>query len=137
MSRLKNFVFVLLAFSAVFGKGLNANANYIKTNFQIQYEDNLKSHALEKWNTDYSMVVYEINKQADAIFHLVKKFESQHTAIAFQAIQKWSIDSYKNENVKLFQEISTFGIEELLKMHCDWTMVEYEYDKQVEAKNSF
>jgi len=25
----------------------------------------------------------------------------------------------------------------LLKLHCDWSMVKYEYDKQVKAKNSF
>jgi hypothetical protein len=25
-------------------------------------------------------------------------------------------------------------LKDLLKMHCDWSMVKYEYDKQVKAK---
>jgi len=33
--------------------------------------------------------------------------------------------------------MKTFGLKDLLKLHCDWSMVKYEYDKQVKAKNSF
>jgi hypothetical protein len=83
------------------------------------------------------MVVYEINNQADALIKLIDEFKSENTNIAFRAIQKWSIDGYESSNTAKFKEIETFGLKELIKLHCDWEMVKYEYDNQVRAKNSF
>lgn len=118
-------------------QGLNTNASHIKKVFPTEYENTLKKYALAEWNDDFSMVVYEINKQSDAIIQLIESFESDNTNIVFKAIQTWSRDGYLNYNIKIFQEMKTFGLKELLKMHCDWSMVKYEYNKQVEAKNSF
>ena len=118
-------------------EGLNSNANYIKNKYSSEYEKTLKKHALEEWKDDFSMVVYEINKQADALIKLIDEFESNYTNIAFKAIQKWGIDGYNSNNIAIFKEMTTFGLKDLLKMHCDWSMVKYEYDKQVKAKNSF
>lgn len=116
---------------------LNSNAHYIKMNHTTQYEQTLKKYALAEWGDDFSMVVYEINKQADALFALINEFKSKNTQITFKAIQEWSINGYKSRNSELFKKMETFNLENLLKMHCDWSMVKYEYSKQVKAKNSF
>jgi len=128
---------VILSTTIANSQGLNTNANYIKKNFPTEYENTLKKYALAEWNDDFSMVVYEINKQADAIVQLTESFESDNTNIAFKAIQEWSREGYLSNNIKIFKEMTTFDLKELLKMHCDWSMVKYEYDKQVKAKNSF
>ncbi len=128
---------VLLASVIVNAQGLKSNASYIKKNYSEDYEATLKKHALEEWIDDFSMVVYEINKQADALVELIDEFKSDNTNIVFKAIQEWSIDGYKSSNITKFTEIDTFGLKQLIKLHCDWSMVKYEYDKQVKAKNSF
>lgn len=130
-------VFTLLCSYYFVNAQLNGNANYIKEEFPAEYEKTLKKYALKEWNDDYSMVVYEINKQSDALVQLVNNFESDNTQIVFNAIQEWSRDGYKNFNVEEFNKFETFSIKNLLKLHCDWSMVKYEYDKQVKAKNSF
>ena len=130
-------VTILLSANLVMAEGLTSNATYIKTNYPTEYENTLKKYALAEWKDDFSMVVYEINKQADALVKLIDSFDSNNTNIAYKAIQEWSRDGYLNSNIKTFKEITTFGLKDLLKMHCDWSMVKYEYDKQVKAKNAF
>ncbi len=128
---------MILLSSTVFAQGLNSNASYIKENYTNEYEKTLKKHALEKWNDDFEMVVYMINNQADALIDLIENFESSNTNIALKAIQKWSMDGYKDSNIAAFKKINTFGLKQLIPLHCDWEMVKYEYDNQVEAKKSF
>lgn len=128
---------IFLTNLSTFAQGLNTNASYIKNNYSSDYELTLKKHALEEWGDDFEMVVYEINQQADALVNLIDGFKSENTNIAYKAIQEWSIDGYLNQNITKFKNIETFGLKELLKLHCDWEMVKYEYDNQVKAKNSF
>ena len=137
MKRVFLVLTILLVSFLVQAKGLNSNASYIKKNYPDEYENSLKKHALEKWNDDYEMVVYEINNQADALVELIENFKSDYTNIAFKAIQKWSIDGFINTNITIFKEFKTFGLKELIRLHCDWGMVKYEYENQIEAKNSF
>jgi hypothetical protein len=118
-------------------QGLDFNASYIKKNYPTEYEQTLKKHALEKWKDDFEMVVYMINNQADDLIDLIDEFESDNTNIAFKAIQKWSYEGYKSSNIEKFNQINSFGLKQLIPLHCDWEMVKYEYDNQVEAKNSF
>ncbi|NQT65805.1 MAG: hypothetical protein HQ554_06465 [FCB group bacterium] len=131
------FILLLSVFVFLIAEGLDTNASYIKTNYSNEYEETIKKHALEKWNDDYKMVVYEIDNQADTLIELINLFNSENTNIVFNAIQKWSIDGYEESNITLFKEFKTFSLKELLKLHCDWKMVKYEYDNQVKAKNSF
>ena len=137
MRNLILLVTIILSTTIAKAEGLNTNASYIKKNFPTEYENTLKKYALSEWKDDYSMVVYEINKQADAIVKLIDSFKSDNTNIAFKAIQEWSRDGYLTHNINIFKEMTTFSLKDLLKMHCDWSMVKYEYDKQVKAKNSF
>jgi len=131
------FVVSLLCFSVFAHAQLNSNAEYIKKNHSTQYENTLKKYALKEWNDDYSMVVWEINKQADALFEITNSFKSNNTQVLFSAVQEWSKDGYKSSNIEKFNKFTVISIENLLKLHCDWSMVKWEYDKQVKAKNAF
>ena len=138
ITEISNFLFLFLtSYCFSQGLGLDSNASYIKKEFTTHYEQTLKKHALEKWETDYEMVVYRINNQADALSELIEEFKSDNTNIAFKAIQKWSFEGYKNSNILKFKEINQFSLKHLVSLHCDWEMVKYEYDNQVKAKNSF
>lgn len=130
------FVLLFLSVSIANGSSLNSNARYIKDNFPNEYENNLKKHAIDKWEDNFNMAVYEINKQADALFSIINKFESENTKIALKAIEKWTYEGFEKSNKEKIKSIDTFEIKQLINLHCNWSMVEYEYDKQVEAKNS-
>lgn len=91
MTKLSKIFFCLCILSfSINAQGLNANASYIKNNYSSDYEATLKKYALNEWGNDFSMVVYEINKQADALLKLIEEFKSENTNIAFGAIQEWS-----------------------------------------------
>lgn len=128
---------IILTTTMANAEGLNANASYIRTNYPTAYKNSLRKYALVKWKDDFAMVVYEINEQSDAITELTNEFKSKNTNIAFKAIQKWSRDGYISFNLKIFKKMKSFELKDLLRMNCDWSMVKYEYDEQVTAKNSF
>jgi len=129
--------FFLLASFVAMSQGLNSSASYIRTNHEKEYNSTIRKYAVDKWENDFSMVVYEINRQSESLFELISKFESEHTGIAYSAIIKWSIRGYETHNRNKWDEIEIFGLKQLLGFHCDWAMVLYEYDRQVEAKISF
>ncbi len=116
---------------------LNSYASHIRENYPKEYDETLKKYALLEWREDYSMVVYEINRQAEGIFALINQFVSDNTNIVINAILEWSRDGYYDRNLKILEEIDSINLDNLLRMHCDWTMVEYEYSKQAKAKRAF
>jgi len=135
----KNLVFLLLLAIAIPGipQELEANAKHIKEKYPTEYTNTIRKYAVKEWGDDYQMVVYEINQQCNALVDLVNEFKSENTNIAYKAILEWSQDGYKTKNSQEFQKIKTFGVAQLLKLHCDWQMVKYEYDLQAKAKNAF
>ena len=137
---MKKFIIILIVVSTstiTSSQGLKKNATYIKDRYPVEYEATIKKEALLKWEDNYSMIVYEINKQSNSLVKLVDVFNSDNKGIVNKAIQKWSVNGYKNSNESLFKKMTTFDLKGLLKMNCDWSMVLYEYKKQVKAKNSF
>ncbi|MDX1828758.1 MAG: hypothetical protein R3342_04345 [Lutibacter sp.] len=137
MKKIIIFLVVSIMTNVASSQSLNSNASYIKNNYETEYENIIKKHALNEWKDDFSMVVYEINKQADALIELIGAFKSENTNIAYKAIQEWSFDGYQSFNINIFKEMKSFGLKDLVKMQCDWTMVKYEYLKQAKAKNAF
>jgi len=116
---------------------LGTSAKYFKQNYPTEYESTIKRHALQEWGEDYTMVVYEINKQADAIVDICTQFESKHTRQLVGAIREWSIDGYVTHNLEQVKAMKVVDRKTLIKIYCDWSMVKYEYSKQVKAKGSF
>jgi hypothetical protein len=136
---MKKIIFTIMLFSSflVNGQSLKSNASNIKDNYSKEYKNTIRKHAVAEWGEDFSMVIYEINKQSDALTILIQNFKSNNTNIVFRAIQQWSIDGYKEKNIKVFRSMSSFGLKDLLKMNCDWSMVKYEYNKQSKAKSAY
>jgi hypothetical protein len=131
------FVTLLFLNNNTYAQELEQNAIHIKQDFNIGYENTIKKYALIKWKDDFSMVVYEINKQSDALTNIVEKFKSKNTTILYNSIIKWSQPIKAEYNHKTWKELSSIDLEQMLKFHVDWSMVEYEYDKQEKAANSF
>jgi len=137
---MKKILFImLLTFTmvSIFSQGLNTAADYIKTNYSSKYQETIRKHALNEWGSDYTMVVYEINTQSDALVDLINMFESDNTQILFEAMKNWSYDGYETSTVNLFKQLTIVNLEEMIKFHCDWVMVKYQYNNQAKAKNSF
>lgn len=135
----KIIIFItLIAFSVIsYSQELESNALMIKEKYNTLYEKTIKKYALLKWKDDFNMVVYEINKQSDALVNIVDKFESKYTNILFKAVIKWSHEGKKEYNEKVWDNFKYLGISSMLELEVDWNMVQYEYEKQVKAANAF
>jgi hypothetical protein len=85
------------------------------------------------------MVLFEINRQSDSFIELINKLKSENLPIFKNAILEWSRDGYKEENIRKMREEgnSIFIMNKLIKLKVDWSMVKFEYDRQVKAKESF
>lgn len=127
-------IIVLVSQTAFSEETLNSYATYIKNNYYVQYEQNIKKHALDKWPNNFSMAMYSINNQCKALSTMVKTFKPENTKIAYFAIKKWSYSGYTKSNMKKFFDFKIFDMESLLEIHADWHMTSYSFNKQVLAK---
>jgi len=133
---MKTLLITLLTMSLAFA-GSDFYANHLKENYPDAYANTIRKYAIQKWGDDYTMVKYAITRQADSINNIIKSFSPDDTTILYKAIIKWSRGGMIKHNVKTFKEIDSISYGNLLKMHCDWTMVDYQYKRQVAAKYSF
>lgn len=104
-----------------FTQELNANAKDVKSTLPGIYQM-IKTSASEKWDTEYTMIIYTINKQCDAIKELKRLMNDPgyDENIMLDALIKWSEFDEDNEIIS-----------------SDNVMIVYEYKKQLKAKNSF
>jgi hypothetical protein len=123
----------------VFAQELSINSKLIREKFNYEYEYNFKYFAVKEWEQDYAMVLFEINRQSDSFIELINKLKSENLPIFKNAILEWSRDGYKEENIRKMREEgnSIFIMNKLIKLKVDWSMVKFEYDRQVKAKESF
>ncbi len=116
---------------------LNGNARYIKKAFPNAYENTLKRYAIEEWGVDHSMVLWEINKQADALTEFTRIFKTENSTEAIRAIKEWTISGFETQTTMELERLEEMSRKALLRFNCDWKMVLYEYKKQVKAKNLY
>ena len=129
-------IFLLAASCSVFGQ-LNGSSERIKKHDPEGYKF-IKDEAIHEWGTDHEMVVYRINNQCEALLMIIKKFTPENTSILHKAIRTWSYDWAVMSNMLIFQnEMTSVQLDQMLRLHVDWEMVEYEYDNQLEAKKSY
>lgn len=109
MKKILFTIILLLTAFMVAGQGLNKEAEMLKNASDTELYESIKKRALNKWGSDYDMVVFEINKQAKSLL----KF--------YQEMQKWEEDSPEYEIlIRAYQ-----------KWGEDYDMVVYEYTKQL------
>ena len=118
---------------------LSINSKLIKEKYNYEYENIFKHYAVKEWEEDYAMVLFEINRQSDSFIELINKLKSENLPIFKNALLEWSREGYKEENIRKMKEEgnSIFLMSKLIKLKVDWSMVKFEYDRQVKAKDSF
>jgi hypothetical protein len=118
---------------------LSINSKLIREKYNYEYEYVFKHYAVKEWGEDYAMVLFEINRQSDSFIELINKLKSENLSIFKNAILEWSREGYKEENLRKMREEgnSIFITSKLIKLKTDWSMVKFEYDRQVKAKESF
>jgi hypothetical protein len=118
---------------------LSINSKLIREKYNYEYEYIFKHYAVKEWGEDYAMVLFEINRQSDSFIELINKLKSEHLSIFKNAILEWSREGYKEENLRKIREEgnSIFIMSKLIKLKTDWSMVKFEYDRQVKAKESY
>jgi ribosomal protein S6 len=124
MKRVFMTAVLFVAFSTVFANDLNSNAKVIKEALPEVYAK-IKSMAVDKWGTDYDMVVYTINKESDSYFYVYDFYSSNKEdedlmTIFDKALLKWS--NFKSGDKH-----------PLLTGDAQWGMVEYTIKKQVKS----
>ena len=95
---------------------LNINALALKNSEDSKHYDNIKLLCENEWKGDHNMMIYTINKQADAVFEIIgymksPKFDEMIFATAFHEWTKKDL--------------------------TDWTMVVYVYKNQLKAKGDY
>ena len=125
---------VLLLTVCSFAQELNSSAEYLKMTYPDDYHNTIRKHALEKWDDNYDMVLFQINEESTDLIELVLAFESEYTNIFYAAIVAWSYEGYETRNISRFNNFNKLGVAELITLHCQWAMVQYTYEKNVSAK---
>jgi len=129
---------ILLSFTALYAANkLNSNAIALKNISKSNFDMTIRASAIREWKSDHSMVVYEINKQSDALVWLTKNFKKKYASEFVGAVINWETDGVVCDNIKVLTENPTISKKTLLMLYCDWTMVKYEYKKQVEAAEAY
>ncbi len=135
---MKNLLlFIILLAANVANCQLEKNAQLIKQDYPDGY-NLIRYYAVQEWGNDHEMVVYQINNQCDALVSIVRKFEPKHSNTIYRALQLWSYPTFLEHTQKYFEkEVTAATLEQLIYFHVDWEMVEYEYDNQVQAMESY
>ena len=83
------------------------------------------------------MITVEINEQSKSLFTIADIFKYENKEILSDAIIEFSREGYERKNKEIFENLKQITLPDLIKLHCNWSDVLYEYNKQVEAKDSF
>ena len=96
----------------------------------------IRAAAIEKWGTDHQMVLYEINTQSDSCIDVLSLVFSDtgDYGIFLDALEYWSFPGKADYNLSLLQSDDPSAI---FKLECDWQMVEYQYNKQMESASKY
>lgn len=114
-------VLVMIVTTTAFAQELSSTSQNIKEFVPDVYEG-IESMAIEKWDTDYEMVINEINRQSkgyvDVIFYIPENETNQvKLDIYNNAVEKWS-NQKNGDALALYSGLA------------DWTMVMNEIAKQ-------
>lgn len=125
------FLIFTILFTINVSAQLSATASTLKNSESKVFKDGgtklygtIKQYAVNKWDKDHEMVVYEINQQVDAAIQIIDLMAKDGTDLStlMTSIKKWS-NGKTNDS--------------FFHPSMDWTMILYEYNNQMEAKNSY
>jgi len=126
---------LLIIVTALQAAGLNSNSVYFRDNYPEDYNETILKQAKIEWKIDAPMIVYKINRQCDALKRLLS-YEERYSQpkLFITTLGQWSYEGEANANYEIILDNNcdlTPGV--LIKLKCDWTMMIYEFDRQLEA----
>ena len=122
MKKLTITIIALIICSTAAFSQLRADAKMLKSDLPKSYSA-IRTFAVKKWADDHKMVVFEINKQSEAMLNVLL-VEDKNVDVFTEAYSKWTE-----------RDINTINISE--NPTTDWGMVYWEYKKQVKAASSY
>ena len=130
----------MLSISSVYSASkLNSNAKYLKLTYKLDYNATIRAGAVKEWANNHSMVVYEINKQSDALMYMARAKVNNHSEIFMAALKEWSWDGDYKYNIRAIEKAEKGGSwsKLFIKLRANWSMVKYGYNKQLEASEAY
>jgi len=120
--KLMTIAVILLVSIAGHGQELSREAEMLRAE-EPKYYEPIREMAVEQWGSDHQMVVYTINTQVESFFKWLDYYLSQESGtperdILIKAMVNWNK-----------------GKEDEWKY--DWSMVVYEFEKQIKAYKSY
>ena len=131
-------IFIILAVMLSAAE-LNPSSVVIKRN-SIDGYNIIKYAAMQEWGTDHEMVLYEINKQCESCLNVLESAlnDDGEFSIFMDAIEEWSVLGAALANMIIINGwLEGVDFYTIFTMQCDWSMVEYEYNKQMETVGSY
>lgn len=131
-------IILLLSATFLFGTELNTYSLVIRDNSPEGYKE-IKEAAIAEWGTDHTMVLYEINTQCKSLFNVIQSIVTPASLIIFkEAFKYWSYPGMVKYNIEIYNKwIDEGNLFDLFTMKCDWTMVEYEFNLQMESAAAY
>ena len=100
----------------------------------------IKYLAMQEWGTDHGMVLYTINSQCDSCMNVLEAALNPggKFSIFVESVEYWSAPGMATSNMTILTEwLGEADFDTIFTMHCDWCMVEYEYNNQTEASGAY
>jgi len=139
MKKVTATLLLLLVVLTLAAADLSPSALVIKEN-SIDGYNIIKYSAIQEWGTDHEMVLYTINNQCTSCMNVLEAAldKTGDLSIFVEAVKYWSKEGTALSNLTIIKEwLDEADFYSIFTMQCDWCMVEYEYNKQVESAGSY
>jgi len=128
-------VFGFLLIVVVGNAQINSYVQYLTDYYNVDFELTIKKHAFDEYRDNQSMLIIEMNEQAESLFAIVEKYNFNNKELLFEAIDEWTYDDYEMKNSKTLNTSNQVTVSNLLKLHCDWINVFDEFNRLIRKNN--
>jgi len=128
-------VFVLLFIVTVGNAQINSYVQYLTDYYNVDFELTIKKHAFDEYRDNHSMLIIEMNEQAESLFAIVEKYNFNNKDFLFEAIDEWTYYDYEIKNKETLKTSNKVTVPDLLKLHCDWVNVLDEFVNLIRKKD--
>ncbi len=131
-------IILVFGFLLIFVAGnaqINSYVQYLTDYYNVDFELTIKKHAFDEYRDNQSMLIIEMNEQAESLFSVVEKYNFNNKEFLFEAIDKWTYDDYEMKNIETLKISNQVTVPDLLKLHCDWVNVLDEFSRLIRKKD--
>ena len=113
---------------------INSYVQYLTDYYNVDFQLTIKKHASNEYRDNQSMLIIEMNEQAESLFVIVEKYNFNNKDFLFEAIDEWTYDDYEVKNKEALKTSNQVTVPNLLKLHCDWVNVLDEFSSLIKKK---